>query len=134
MDGGLRKDDVASDLGLIDDLTDAQAGGSHKPAEVDQRRNGRQRRKVALEVGTQVAVEPDCAIGIVCDVDCGIGKPATTNSVVPVFGVPRLRHCHVLPCRIRRGEEFVPTTGSAESLPFSPCHWPKRQVTGSSRQ
>jgi len=56
--GWLGQGDVARKLGLIDELADAEGCRTHEPAEIRQRRNGRERLEVALQIGSHVAVEP----------------------------------------------------------------------------
>jgi hypothetical protein len=57
----LRQRDIAPELSLVHELTEVQARGAHQTTEIRQCADRGQILKIALEVGADETVEPDCA-------------------------------------------------------------------------
>jgi len=71
VDGGLRKSDIPAELGLVHELTEPQARRAHEAPVIGQAAHRRQVLQIALEIGADVAVEPDASISGIVERQCG---------------------------------------------------------------
>ena len=108
MHGGLRQRHVAPQRGLIHRLAKAQAGGAHQPAEVRQSGDGGDVQQVPLQIGAQIALEPDGAFGGMLHMHRRHRKAAAPHQLSPVFGGNFPCAHDRWPVRIGVVQQFIP--------------------------
>jgi hypothetical protein len=83
--GRLGQRDVAPELSLVHELTEAQARGAHQTTEIRQCADRSQILKIALEVGAHEAVEPDRALSRRLELEGRGRESAAATERAPVF-------------------------------------------------
>ena len=90
--------------------------------------------KVALQIGANVAVEPDTSIRGRGQFQRRRWKTAATSQHVPIFGAAFLVGQQLAPSGIGRGEQVFPATALSEAALFPSCHRPEREIAGTAGQ
>ena len=130
----LREGDIAAKLRLVHQVSRAEAGGTHEPAEVGQRRDRGEALEVPLQVGAHVAVEPDGPLPIRPKMESRQGEPSATGKRTPVLGLIQLRSHQIEPLLIGGIQQLFPDAPEPEAPLLPPGHRPQRQVARPARK
>ena len=109
-------------------MAEPQTGGAHQPAKIGQRRNLGEVLQIALEIGADVAVEPNRAFGACPQRESGGRESAAQREGPPVLRLIGTRRQDIKPVAVFGTKKFVPSAGPSIAALFSAGHGPEREV------